>query len=100
MDRTGIIVITLCAILFGVWVYAQNKFAQQQAQYAATHHVATNPAPAAATGATGSPIPLATMASSSSAQTGVIAFDTNAPEHFIIITNADARYTFTSRGGG
>jgi YidC/Oxa1 family membrane protein insertase len=101
MDRTGIIVITLCAILFGVWVYEQNKFAQQQAQYAGTHHVATtNPAPAAATGTTGSPPPLATTSSSSSVQTGVIAFDTNAPEQFILITNADARYTFTSRGGG
>jgi YidC/Oxa1 family membrane protein insertase len=26
--------------------------------------------------------------------------DTNAPEKLIVITNADARYTFTSRGGG
>jgi hypothetical protein len=27
-------------------------------------------------------------------------FDTNTPEKLITITNADARYTFTSRGGG
>ena len=27
-------------------------------------------------------------------------FDTNAPENTVVISNADARYTFTSRGGG
>ena len=27
-------------------------------------------------------------------------FDTNAPEQLIVLTNAHARYTFTSRGGG
>jgi len=101
MDRTGIIVITLCAILFGAWVYEQNKFAQQQAQYAATHHVViTNPSPATATSTAGSSNPLDNAAKSSSVQAGTAVFDTNAPENFIIITNADARYTFTSRGGG
>ncbi len=28
------------------------------------------------------------------------AFDTNKPEELLVITNARARYTFTSRGGG
>jgi YidC/Oxa1 family membrane protein insertase len=101
MDRTGIIVITLCAILFGVWVFEQNKFAQQQAQYAATHHVViTNPAPAVASSTTSPSSPVDNAAKSSNTQPGALAFDTNAPEHLIGFTNADAIYTFTSRGGG
>ena len=94
MDRTGIIVVSLCAILFVAWFVEQNKFTQQQAQYAATHHVATaNPIQTNAT----SP---ASTSISSNARSGVVDFDTNAPEKLIVITNADARYTFTSRGGG
>jgi YidC/Oxa1 family membrane protein insertase len=101
MDRTGIIVITLCALLFGVWIFEQNKFAQQQAQYAATHQVeSANPAPMTAANATNLSSPLNDAAKPSSTQSGVVAFDTNAPENLITITNADARYTFTSRGGG
>lgn len=95
MDRTGIIVITLCAILFGVWLFEQNKFAQRQAQYAATHPVVvTNPAPASASS------PPENAAKSPSSPAVAVAFDTNAPENLITITNADAIYTFTSRGGG
>ena len=94
MDRTGIIVVSICAILFVAWFVEQNKFTQQQAQYAATHHVATaNPIQTNAT----SP---ASTSISSNARSGVVDFDTNAPEKLIVITNADARYTFTSRGGG
>ena len=32
MDRTGIIVVTLCAILLGLCFYEQQKYAQQQMQ--------------------------------------------------------------------
>jgi YidC/Oxa1 family membrane protein insertase len=101
MDRTGIIVITLCAILFGVWVYEQNKFARQQAQYAATHHlVITNSAPATAAGTANPSNPSYNSSEPSSSPAGVAEFDTNAPEHLISITNAAVIYTFTSRGGG
>ena len=31
MDRTGIIVVTLCAILLGIWFVEQQKYAQPQA---------------------------------------------------------------------
>jgi hypothetical protein len=40
MDRTGIIVVSLCAILLGFWIYEQNQVAQQQARYAATNQAA------------------------------------------------------------
>ena len=74
MDRTGIIVITLCAILFGVWVFEQNKFAQQQAQYAATHPVViTNSTSATASSTTNPSSPLDNATNPSSVQTGVVA---------------------------
>jgi YidC/Oxa1 family membrane protein insertase len=102
MDRTGIIVITLCAILFGVWVYEQNKFAQQQAQYARTHPVAT---PAATTGILTNGADVSSQldkafarANGNDVESGLI--PTNSPEHLIGFTNANAIYTFTSRGGG
>jgi YidC/Oxa1 family membrane protein insertase len=101
MDRTGIIVITLCAILFGVWVFEQNKFAQQQAQYAATHHVIiTNPATATVSNTTNPSNQPDNTAKPSNPQQIAAALDTNAPEHLIDFTNANAIYTFTSRGGG
>ena len=65
------------------------------------HHVIiTNPAPATAASTTNPSIPLDNTANPSSVQTGVVTFDSSAPEHLIGFTNADAIYTFTSRGGG
>ena len=40
MDRTGIIVVTLCVVLLGFWFVGQQKYAQQQARYAATNQAA------------------------------------------------------------
>jgi YidC/Oxa1 family membrane protein insertase len=96
MDRTGIIVVSICAALLVVWFIQTGKQTaqreQQQAQFAATNKVAA--APAAAPTTTASPTPVAPA----------YVFDTNAPEHLITITisnaNMGARYTFTSRGGG
>ena len=98
MDRTGIIVVSLCAVLFVVWLVESQKQAaqwqQQQAQFAATNKVA-----AAATTATST-----TAAPMASAAPGYV-FDTNAPEQTFVLTNGRphqnwVRYTFTSRGGG
>ena len=92
MDKTGIIVVSICVLLLGWWFVAQNKIAQQQAQYAKDHPIAavsaaTSNATAAATSVTTEPAP-------------VIVFDTNASEQTLVLTNGRARYTFTSRGGG
>ena len=99
MDRTGIIVVSLCAILFVVWVCRAEEVAQHQSQYAATHHGVTPTAPATAAAR---PILQARRQLGKSVQRpdrrGCL--DTNAPEKLIAFTNADAIYTFTSRGGG
>jgi len=93
MDRTGIIVVSLCVVVFVVWLIEAQKqeahWQQQQAQFAATNTVAA--APATATSITAAP-----MASAAPAYV----FDTNAPEQTLMLTNGRARYTFTSRGGG
>ena len=95
MDRTGIIVVTLCAILLGFWFVEQQKYAQQQARYTATNQAARaqNQFTTASSNAV-SPALNATPAAE------LPVFDTNMPEELRVITNARARYTFTSRGGG
>ncbi|HEX9046521.1 MAG TPA: YidC/Oxa1 family insertase periplasmic-domain containing protein, partial [Verrucomicrobiae bacterium] len=93
MDKTGIIVVTLCALLLGWWFVEQNKYAKQQAEYARAHPVAatqTNANKSAEAPASTPATPTLTPA----------VFNTNAPEQFLVLTNAQARYTFTSRGGG
>ena len=91
MDRTGIIMVTLCSILLGAWFIYEVKHPPLPAPAPVT-----NPAAATATPtATGTP---ATAANTTT--TAAYTFNTNAPEQLLVITNADGRYTFTSRGGG
>ena len=95
MDKTGIIVVSICVLLLGWWFVEQKKvaeqMAQQQAQFAATNQVAlaqtaiSNAMSATTTDTTPAP---------------AVVFDTNAPEQTLVLTNGRARYTFTSRGGG
>jgi len=98
MDRTGITVVAICAVLLCVWFVETSKMAVQQErqkrQFEATNVVAA--APAAAPAATPAPLAPATPA---------YVFNTNAPEQLLVLTNGRphdnwARYTFTSRGGG
>ena len=101
MDKTGIIVVSLCVVLLGIWFYESTKMAQQtqQAQLQAQRDAATNtvvtaqgqPAPT-----NGNAVPAATATSAT------VFFDTNTPEQTFVLTNQQksARYTFTSRGGG
>jgi YidC/Oxa1 family membrane protein insertase len=89
MDRTGIIVVTLCAILLGVWFVETQKYHSQLPPPAAE----TN---AVATAQPSSPPP---EVPSPAAVTG-FAFDTNLPERTLMLTNGRVCYTFTSRGGG
>jgi YidC/Oxa1 family membrane protein insertase len=95
MDRTGIIVVTLCAILLGVWFVKQNQTAQQQARYAATNQMAKAQSQVAAASSNAASLP-----SNVTATMAPPVFDTNAPENLQVMTNARVRYTFTSRGGG
>jgi YidC/Oxa1 family membrane protein insertase len=92
MDRTGIIVVSICGVLLVLWFIQTQKqearFQQQQAEFARTNVVSTPQ-----TDANPGVIPTTTT-------TSIQIFDTNSPESLITISNADARYTFTSRGGG
>ena len=91
MDRTGIIVVTICALLLGAWFIQEQKYqAQRPPPQLATNTVAAAPAPATNPSATAA-TPVATP---------WLDLGTNAAESLIVITNVDARYTFTSRGGG
>jgi YidC/Oxa1 family membrane protein insertase len=91
MDRTGIIVVTLCAILLIFWFVEQQKYAPPRPQ----PQPATNTATAAQT--------VTANSNAVSPPPNVVSlpvFDTNTPEELLVITNARARYTFTPRGGG
>ena len=96
MDKTGIIVISICVLLLGWWFVEQKKFtelqAQQQAQFAATNQIAR------AQAALSNSVPAAPLTDTTPAP--AVVFDTNAPEQTLVLTNGRARYTFTSRGGG
>ena len=97
MDRTGIIVVSICGALLVLWFIQtqkqQARWQQQQAEFARTNVVATPQ-----TAASPATAPTTTTAS-------IQVFDTNAPENLIVLTNGQPhnnwiRYTFTSRGGG
>jgi YidC/Oxa1 family membrane protein insertase len=94
MDRTGKIVTTLCALLFLLWIVMEQKYAAQvqQQQLANTNAVAalqTQPVAAGSNAVLSAPMAVPN-----------VVFDTNTPEQLIVLTNANVRYTFTSRGGG
>ena len=95
MDRTGIIVVTLCVVLLGVWFVHQNQIVQQQARYAATNQAAKAQSQFAAANSNAVSPP-----SNLTATMATPIFDTNTPETLLAITNVRTRYTFTSRGGG
>ncbi len=95
MDRTGIIVVTLCVVLLAFWFVGQQKYAQQQARYAATNQAVRAQSQFAA--ASSNPVS-PTLNMTPTAELPI--FDTNTPEELRVITNARACYTFTSRGGG
>src|SRR3954469_14600378 len=97
MDRTSIIVLVVCFILLMLWYpMVVNKIYPPK------------PLPPRSTNA-----PPASLASTNQSVTGTnpaspitaeaeprILIDTNVPEDLEIITNENARYTFTSHGGG
>ncbi len=88
MDKTGIIIVSLCVATLILWIFEQQREAQRQAQFLATNQTATAQ----------SPLPAETSVAPAPAVPQI--FDTNIPENLVVISNATARYTFTSRGGG
>lgn len=96
MDRTGIIIVSLCAALLIIWMVEWERTAAQQAQYAATHPVSVAQSPAQTEAPTTTTTTPATPITSISTEI----LDTSIPENLMVVTNGRARYTFTSRGGG
>jgi YidC/Oxa1 family membrane protein insertase len=99
MDRKGITVVVLCAIGLVAWMYWMPKLyppAPVTQTSAATNTIAagTKAAPAQSAGTN----PAVTLASSNHAPRFIA--ETNVPEQLLMLTNDNARYTFTSRGGG
>lgn len=98
MDKKSIAVIVTCVILMFLWqgVLVPKYFSEQRPvpavdTNAATTSVAGTTAVATATGGTTSgPAALPARA----------LLSTNAPEELLVLTNENARYLFTSRGGG
>jgi YidC/Oxa1 family membrane protein insertase len=93
MDRTGIIVVTLCVILLGFWFVEQQKYAPPPRPPRQTVNTSPTAGSTITTAGAGAVLPTPSPVS-------IPAFDTNAPEELLVLTNARARYTFTSRGGG
>ena len=91
MDRTGIIVVSLCVILLVAWFATEQKYSSQRPRQQMTANAVAAPKPEAENSIAASPVQVVPP---------VFLFDTNVPEKMIVITNAHARYTFTSRGGG
>ncbi|MFM2295066.1 MAG: hypothetical protein RLZZ350_1479 [Verrucomicrobiota bacterium] len=109
MDKKSVAILAVCGLLLVVGNQVINKLVPPAPKpVAVAHAVSTNqatlsaatPVPNAAAPASASN--LATTASASVATPAVprVAFDTNAPEQTLTLATADARYVFTSRGGG
>ena len=100
MDKTGIIIVSICVALLGLWFYEHNKIEMQreraQAIFNATNQIAI--AERAATALANSNAPVANFNSTTAATAS--AFDPSLPEKTVVLTSGHARYTFTSRGGG
>jgi YidC/Oxa1 family membrane protein insertase len=104
MDRTGIIVVSICAALLVFWFFEQTKLEQQRLAWQAQHPAATNVAVAAPGQTVTAPAVANTVPPAPAAASG-FSFNTNAPGQTLVLTNGSprhdwARYTFTSRGGG
>ena len=83
MDKTGIIVVSICVLLLGWWFVDQNKVAQEQAHWRQTNELAKVQAQLVAA-ASASNAPAATKTANVIANTATTAimpvFDSNTPE--------------------
>lgn len=91
MDRKSIVVLVAALLLILLWQPIITKFYPPAPVSTNTVATATN---------TSSTTNAATVSTNIQASAKLVPFDTNAPEQTIIVTNNEAIYTFTSRGGG
>lgn len=103
MDRTSIIAVIVCIALIGLWtmVIVPRLYPPQPLPPGVTNQTATATAPATVTAATNLPTPAPTPAPApTTAAPTRPEFIAQGEEQTLVLTNANARYTFTSLGGG
>jgi YidC/Oxa1 family membrane protein insertase len=102
MDKTGIVIVSLCIAALIGWVVVQTRtqqqLARQQALFEATNQVAILRQAAQATNANSTLSGVGIQ--SPATPVALPAAEVGVPAQIIVLTNAHARYTFTSRGGG
>jgi YidC/Oxa1 family membrane protein insertase len=91
MDRKSVIILIVCGALFIAWVQLTQRYYPPARSTTNTMAAATNVTPAS----TDVPVPLESVG-----KTPVAAPKPGTPEETIVLTNENARYTFTSHGGG
>lgn len=97
MDRTSIVILVICFVLFVLWsVYMQRYYAARPAPSRADATVITN-----LVGTNQVATPVSVSAASTAVSGSPAGFiRPEAPEELVVLTNELARYTFTSHGGG
>ena len=101
MDRKSITAIVLCVSLLLFWALVIVPKIRPSTPWppVVTNAAATTPS-AMAPATSNAEAPAMTPPLMSAATAPQPAFPTNAPEQTVVMTNDNARYTFTSRGGG
>lgn len=97
MDRTSILVVVVCLALMLLWIFV---LVPRLAPTEPMPTVVTNAVVAGQTPVTTNATQTATSASPATNVTAQIFVRPDAPEELLVVTNDNARYTFTSHGGG
>ena len=96
MDRKSVIVLFVSFVLMIGWYWMINRLYPPQPARPSTYSLAgpTNPVVPGTNSSTSAP-----GASTSGVPAGMLV-GSDAPEELVVVENENARYTFTSRGGG
>jgi YidC/Oxa1 family membrane protein insertase len=96
MDRNSIIVLVVCFVLLMLWYpLVVNKLYPPKALPRGTNAPSTT-----VTGTNQVPATNAPILAEATTNAPRVAVNTNVPEDLLVISNENARYTFTSHGGG
>ena len=100
MDRKSIIVLVACFALLLLWssLIVPKLYPPKPLPHGLTNSLAAVPSPDATTASMAAPASAPAAAAPAAGPEWTV--DTNALEELLVATNSDARYTFTSHGGG
>lgn len=101
MDRKSIPILIVCLLLLVLWPRLVQQF-RPPIQVPVTNQVVTATAPTGTNVVAGSTnaVPIAAVPPTGATTATPPHFDLKTPEQTITLSNANARYVFTSRGGG